>query len=607
MVLTMRYSKRRLEQRAFAPRQQQRAAPARPRSSSWSASPRSTELKKAAPRADAEQRLALALFDGSTPALFELGSLGELVGKSARASSQQHRAQLQQQEQRRRRAGSVHSDSGLVLAVQHQRKRVLFRVFSDEDLSDEETSAGPSTPPRSPLQSSTARSAPGTPERAAAHDDAEPKSSKKKKLSSPGEELESLLTGLVTPPQTPPPEQQQQAPAARPVPDSDSLAGDGDGDGARRARLREVESGVALLFDSLFPACCEEAGAEAPLVLGPFADRVKETLRSALAQSAQPQSAQPAAQAPVEDAGALLSAAALTQLICSALRASDSHEPGRGAPSWQQQSRGHDQVPEVRLCKAVLERFPTHGLAFTNALLVCVADSVYAEAGPNGGCPAAQGTPERGGAALRAAARCAAQLATLCDLAQALMATSVSAQSFDLFAALFGRTRRILQRGGGHAAAADLAARALNSCFAVLVRAAPVETVQRVVARMLRSWPPLGTPANALYLDLVDTLLHLCPVRVLAESPAQLKLFQLLAQQLDSPNAAHARRACELLGAPHVIMHYIAPFEKVHVPVSTALFAASRGHWSLPLREMAEALFDELLDFRPPFLPPLVT
>jgi hypothetical protein len=598
MVLTVRYSKRRLEQRAFASRQSRGAQAARPRSSSWSASPRSTELKKAAPRADAEQRLALALtFDGSTPALFELGSLGELVGKSARASSQQHHAQLQHQEQRRRRAGSVHSDSGLVLAVQHQRKRVLFRILSDEELSDEEAAAGPGTPPRTPPRSSPAGSAPGTPESAAAHADAEPKSNKKKKLSSPAEELESLLAGLVSPPQTPPlvPEQKQQqqlqpsqAADARAVPDSDSLAGDG----ARRARRREVESGVALLFDSLFPACCEGAGADTSLVLGPAADRVKEALRSALAQSAQP-----AAQASMEDAGTLLDAAALTQLICNALRACEGHDLRAPVPQLLG-SRSHGEVPEVRLCKAVLERFPAHGLAFTNALLVCVADSMYVEAGPGerGGCPASRGGPERGGAA--PPARCAAQLGTLCDLAQALMAKSVSAQSFDLFAALFGRTRRILQRGGGHTAAADLAARALNSCFAVLVRAAPVEVVQRVVARMLRSWPPLGTAASMLYLDLVDTFLHLCPVRVLADSPTQVKLFQLLAQQLDSPNAAHARRVCEVIGAPHVIMNYIAPFERVHVQVSTALFAASRGHWSFPLREMAEALFDELLDFR---------
>lgn len=180
------------------------------------------------------------------------------------------------------------------------------------------------------------------------------------------------------------------------------------------------------------------------------------------------------------------------------------------------------------------------------------------------------------------------------DLAEgnSILATDALA----MYMALFSRLRRHKSTAGCCARSGDFWP--LGSCLAQLVKMWPAQTIHVVINRMLRSWPSVGSSTCMLYMYLIDTFLHLCPAALLGALPhTKSLLFQRINAQLASTNSHHVDRACKILGAPHVVLHHIAPFDYIHRTTKQALFTASRSHWSSAARTQCEDVFDSLLDF----------
>ncbi|GBG25060.1 Serine/threonine-protein phosphatase 2A regulatory subunit psrA [Hondaea fermentalgiana] len=161
----------------------------------------------------------------------------------------------------------------------------------------------------------------------------------------------------------------------------------------------------------------------------------------------------------------------------------------------------------------------------------------------------------------------------------------------DTFLLMLNKARRLHTVG-----LPGVAVALLNSCMAELTKRCPMETAGRVILRMTRAWP--SGSASMMYLELVDTFLHLSSNEVLARCPvASAALFRRLCSQLQSPSAQEVRRALDVLDAPHVMLNFVTTSPATHKAAREALYSSSRAHWSPSIRELCEQVFDKLLDF----------
>uniref|UniRef100_A0A7S2W932 Uncharacterized protein n=1 Tax=Mucochytrium quahogii TaxID=96639 RepID=A0A7S2W932_9STRA len=162
-----------------------------------------------------------------------------------------------------------------------------------------------------------------------------------------------------------------------------------------------------------------------------------------------------------------------------------------------------------------------------------------------------------------------------------------------LFLGTLSKARKLLPLGLG----ANIATAQLNSIIVQLIKMNPEVVSNCIIARMTRSWPDNGSITSLLYLDILDTFLHLCPVDIIVGTALHTNIFNCLNDQLFSSNSQYVRRAIQILGAPHVILNLIAQYEPIRKSTTTCLFGTSRSHWCETIRELTEELFDALLDF----------
>jgi len=137
----------------------------------------------------------------------------------------------------------------------------------------------------------------------------------------------------------------------------------------------------------------------------------------------------------------------------------------------------------------------------------------------------------------------------------------------------------------------------LTSTFGFLIKIDAPKVLDTIVARMVRSWPQSGSAACMIYLDLIDTFIHLTNHHYFVQSPICMAIFKRLVSQLSSHSSQCVRRTLAILSSPHVLMNYIAPEVEIHQLVASSLFENSRTHWCMSVRERSEELFDILLDY----------
>jgi len=138
----------------------------------------------------------------------------------------------------------------------------------------------------------------------------------------------------------------------------------------------------------------------------------------------------------------------------------------------------------------------------------------------------------------------------------------------------------------------------LNNCLSLMIKYWPNNVINNIMFRMVRSWPNIGSTTCTLYLNSMDTFLHLIRVSDLVNLPEiQELIFKRLSAQLLSPNSIYSNRTIDIIGAPHVMLNHIAPFDHINTLIRLSLFKASKQHWCKTIQKKAEEIFDSLLDF----------
>jgi hypothetical protein len=166
----------------------------------------------------------------------------------------------------------------------------------------------------------------------------------------------------------------------------------------------------------------------------------------------------------------------------------------------------------------------------------------------------------------------------------------------------------------------DAAAEEIAECVTTLLAVDPMLVARTLLLRLTRTWP-IHNPSRALsFLNIFDTILHVCPPSVLL-SPNEVRREKIEPLSLAIPDStfatidvlgmlmrrlvkgscdAHAlvaTRSLQILGAPHVVFTYVAPFDETRVHVQEVLHINARDHWSAVVRADSDELFDLLLDF----------
>jgi hypothetical protein len=74
-------------------------------------------------------------------------------------------------------------------------------------------------------------------------------------------------------------------------------------------------------------------------------------------------------------------------------------------------------------------------------------------------------------------------------------------------------------------------------------------------------------------------------------------VIRRLVNEACGAHALVAARALQILGAPHVLLNFVGPFNEMRVHVQERLHSNARGHWSAVVRADSDEIFDSLLDF----------